>query len=822
VLAETGQSVSPAAALATLVPEGAVLQAQLYAPSSAVGFVQLGQAVRLRFEAFPYQKFGQQPAHVLQVSRTPLAASELAALALPAVGPGGEPLFRITVALDGPPVATPLTPGMRLQADVLLEKRRLIEWLFEVLQAEAAECGLACLAMVAGAHGLAVDLPTLRQRFSLSLKGVTLAEMVRMADALQFNTRALRAEPEQLSQVQLPCVLHWDLNHFVVLVRLRGDGAEIHDPARGVLRMKLAELSRHFTGVLLELQPAPGFRPAQQRRHVRLRELLGPVTGLKRSLAQIFALAVALELFVLLSPFFMQWVVDGAAVSADRDLVLTLGLGFGLLVLIQAATAAARSWAVLALSATLNLQWLVNVFAHLLRLPVAWFEKRHAGDILSRFGAVQQIQKALTTAFIEAVLDGLLVLLTLAMMALYSLPLTTLALAAVVGYGLVRWACFRPLAASTEEALVFEARQSSHFLESLRGIQALKLFNAQGDRQSRFASLVVDTMNAQLAVRKLELLSAVLHRLLFGLERVGVVWMGALLVMDSKLSLGMLFAFLSYKETFAARVSGLVDKAVELQMLRLQGERLADIVLAAPEADSASPPRALAASIELRELRFAYADGEPEVLRGVNLKIEPGESVAIVGPSGCGKTTLLKLMLGVHEATAGEVLVGGVPLGRVGLRAWRDQVGVVMQDEPLFSGSIADNISFFSTMPDMAWAEECARVAAVHDEIMAMPMGYHTLIGDMGAALSGGQKQRVLLARALYKRPRILLLDEATSSLDVERERSVNQAVRQLALTRVIVAHRPETIASAARVIALNDGRVAQDLRSVPSVQPAS
>ncbi len=689
-----------------------------------------------------------------------------------------------------------------------------------ILQTEAAECGLACLAMVAGAYGLDTDLPTLRRRFSLSLKGVTLVEMVRMADVLGMNSRAVRAELDELDQLQLPCILHWDLNHFVVLVSLRGGEALIHDPARGARRLKQAELSRHFTGVALELQAAPGFAPARERQHIRVRQLLGPVRGLKRSLVQILALALALELFVLLGPFFLQWVVDGALPSADRDLLSTLGIGFGLLVLIQTATAAARAWAVLVMSSTLNLQWLVNVFAHLLRLPVAWFEKRHAGDVWSRFGAVQQIQRTLTTSFIEALLDGLLVVLTLAMMLLYSVPLTLIALTAVALYAVLRWAFYRPLAAASEEALVFEARQSSHFLESLRGVLAIKLFNAQADRQSRFSSLVVETMNAQISVRKLELLFSVLHRLMFGLERVAVIWLGALLVMNGALSIGMLFAFFAYKETFATRVSGLIDKAVELKMLRLQGERLADIVLTAPEADAALPLRELAAGLELRDVSFSYADGEPDVLQHVNLKIEAGESVAIVGPSGCGKTTLLKLMLGIHAPSAGEVLGGGVPLSRVGLRAWRAQVGVVMQDEPLFSGSVADNISFFSPDPDMAWVEQCAKVASVHDEIEAMPMGYHTLIGDLGATLSGGQKQRVLLARALFKRPRILLLDEATSSLDIDRERSVNQAVRQLALTRVIVAHRPETIASAGRVIALHDGRVAHDLRSVGVAAP--
>jgi ATP-binding cassette subfamily B protein RaxB len=329
---------------------------------------------------------------------------------------------------------------------------------------------------------------------------------------------------------------------------------------------------------------------------------------------------------------------------------------------------------------------------------------------------------------------------------------------------------------------------------------------------------VVDAMNAGIATRKLELLFSVLHRLVFGLERVAVVWVGALMVMDQRFSVGMLFAFLAFKEQFAQRVSALIDKGVELRMLRLQGERLADIVLAAPE--DAGPPRRgdreVDGRIELRGASFRYADNEADVLQGVNLVIEPGESVAIVGPSGGGKTTLLKLILGIHSPQSGEVRIGGVPLEQLGLAPWRAVVGTVMQDDALLTGSVIDNISFFDAVPDVDWAVECARLAAVHDEIEDMPMGYHTLIGEMGGSLSGGQKQRLLLARALYKRPRVLLLDEATSALDVERERVVNTNIRKLELTRVIVAHRPETVASAGRVVVLNDGRVTQDLRSVP------
>ena len=698
-----------------------------------------------------------------------------------------------------------------------------------VLQTEAAECALACLVMVAAHHGLRTDVASLRQRFPLSLKGATMLDLLRIATQLGFAPRPLRAELHHLVGLQTPCILHWDLNHFVVYTGMRRGRAVIHDPSRGLRVIGLDELSRHFTGVVLELSPGAGFTPREERQQPSLRQMLGHISGLKRSLGQIFILALVLELFMLLAPFFLQWVVDGVLVSADRDLLVTLGLGFVLLVIVTVVTGTIRSWAVLYLSATLNLQWLGNVFAHLMRLPVAWFEKRHAGDILSRFGAIQQIQQTLTTHFIEAVLDGLLVVLTLVVMWVYSARLTAIALAGVGLYALLRWAFFRPLREATEEAIVFDSKRTTHFLESLRGVQAIKLHNRQEDRQAQFMNRVVDSMNAQVTTRRLDLWFGVGHKAVFGLERIAVVWVGALLVLDRQLSVGMLFAFLAYKEQFALRFSGLIDKVVELKMLRLQGERLADIVLTAPEVDTGLPaPLPLQPvaegpdppSFELDGVRFAYGPTEALVLVDVSLRIEPGESVAIVGPSGCGKTTLLKLMLGIHAPQAGELKVDGIPLVRLGLRRWRDMIGTVMQDDLLFAGTIIDNICFFDVEPDLAWVQECARLAAVQDEIAAMPMGFHTLVGDMGSALSGGQRQRVLLARALYKRPRILFLDEATSALDVDRERLVNQAVRELAITRVIVAHRPETIASVGRVIVLKDGKVAQDLRSIGPQQP--
>jgi ATP-binding cassette subfamily B protein RaxB len=684
------------------------------------------------------------------------------------------------------------------------------------LQTEAAECGLASLGMVASYHGHRIDLAGLRRRFTLSLKGATLAYLMQAAGRLDLAPRPLRLELAELPQLRTPCILHWDMNHFVVLQTVDSRGAVIHDPAFGVRRLGLAEVSRHFTGIALELTPTAAFTPADDRRRVRLRDLLGRVTGLGRSLAQVFLLALTLQALAVASPFYMQWAIDGAVVSADRDLLTVLGLGFLMLAVVQVAISALRSWVVIYLGTTLNLQWLANVFSHLLKLPVGWFEKRHLGDVVSRFGAVGTIQRTLTSSFVEALIDGVMAVATFAMMLVYSATLTAVAVAAVALYGAMRWALYEPLRRATEEHIVHNAKQQSHFLETVRGVQSIRLFGRQDERRARWLNLVVDAVNRDLAAQKLTLAFRSGNGLVFGIERVAIVWLGALLVLESAFSVGMLFAFVAYKEQFSARIAGLIDKAIELRMLNLQAERLADIVLTPPEAQSpAMPVDGIEASLEVRSLSYRYSDMEPFVLLNCSFAVGAGESVAIVGPSGGGKTTLVKVMLGLLAPTDGKVLAGGVDIGKLGMDRYRKLVGTVMQDDQLFAGSIADNVSFFDPSPDHGAIERFARLAAVHEDIVAMPMGYNTLIGDMGAALSGGQRQRILLARALYKEPRILFLDEATSALDVQKERAVNEAIRGLNLTRIIIAHRPETIASADRVIVLQGGRVAQDLRRV-------
>jgi ATP-binding cassette subfamily B protein RaxB len=699
----------------------------------------------------------------------------------------------------------------------LLEQLRL-GWgarLPMVLQTEAAECGLACLAMVAGYYGYHADLAGMRRRYGLSLKGATLKDLVRISDQIELASRPVRLELEELRLLKTPCILHWDLNHFVVLKSASGSGVVIHDPAAGVRRLPLSQVSKHFTGVALEFTPTGGFQPAQAVPRVRLRALVGRMVGLKRSLGQVFVLALTIEVFAVASPLFMQWVVDNALVTADRDLLVTLVLGFLLLLLLQTSVTAMRGWMVMVLGASLRVQGRSNLFAHLINLPAAYFETRYLGDVMSRFGSQETILQAVTTDVVAALLDGLLAGVTLVIMFVFAPLLAAVVLAGALLYALLRWASYTPLRQASAEAIVWAARRDSHFLETMRGMKTIKLLNGQDERRAHWLNLLVETVNRQLTTEKLGLLFRTANTLLFGALGIVVVWMGALRVLENTFSVGMLLAFVAYKNQFIDRTSELVNKAVDLHMLRLHAERLADIALTQPE--PRDKPAVLIGErspthVEVRNLRFRYGDNEQWLLDGLNFRIEPGESVAIAGPSGCGKTTLIKLLASLLQPSAGEILVGGQPLPRIGVEHYRHMIGVVMQDDQLFAGSIADNICFFADRPDLRRIEECARLAAVHEDVLAMPMGYHTLIGDMGTVLSGGQKQRVLIARALYRQPSILLLDEATSHLDVGRESAVNAAIRATPVTRIVVAHRPETIRSTDRVIVLEHGKVTNGL----------
>lgn len=679
-----------------------------------------------------------------------------------------------------------------------------------ILQTEATECGLACLAMVASFHGYQTDLMSLRRRFPISMKGANLQQLIQIGQQLNFGCRPLRGEIDDLMHIKLPVVLHWDMNHFVVLTKISGNRFTLHDPGRGEVVMVRDDLTKHFTGVLLELTPNQDFEVKVERQKISLWSFWRNAQGLAGAMTQILLLALVLEMFVIVAPLFQQLVIDNAVVAADRDLLVVLAIGFALLLAVQTAVSAARSWAILYLGTTLNVQLVSNLFRHLLSLPMAFFEKRHLGDISSRFGSLDVIQRTMTTNFLAGLIDGVLVIATLVLMFVYSPLLSSITIIAVVLYGLLRALIYRPMRAASEESLVRGAKQQSNFLETVRGVQSIKLFSREGQRQTVYVNLLIDRVNADIKTQRILIGSQSANLLIFGVENIIVIYFGARLVLDGGFSIGMLFAFISYKIQFTQRASGLIDKSIELRMLNLHAERLADIALMPKERaglsiETISVAVPTNAQIDIRNLTFRYSAQEKPVIENLSMQINPGEIIAIVGPSGCGKTTLMKIMLGLLKPEQGQVLIGGLDIHRIDPQNYRSLLGTVMQDDTLFAGSIMDNITFFDPVCDQERAKAVASLAAIHEDIARMPMQYNTLIGDMGSTLSGGQRQRVVLARALYKQPKILLLDEATSHVDVTQEKAINDILKQLEMTIVMIAHRPETIAGASRVICLAD-----------------
>lgn len=674
-----------------------------------------------------------------------------------------------------------------------------------VMQTEAAECALACLVMIAHYHGHEIDLASLRRRFSTSLKGVHLGRVVEIAQALGFEARPLRAELDYLPDAQTPCILHWDLSHFVVLNKITRHGADIYDPARGRYCMPLHEASKHFTGVVLELVPGTNFIPVEDKQRITLRALTGRITGLGRVLTQVVGLAFAIEVIALVMPFQLQWIIDQVLVSGDQKLLLVLTVGFIVAISLSAGLSMARAWVISWLGATLNAQWVINLFSHLLKLPLDYFEKRHMGDILSRFTSVQSIQNTLTGNFVEAVLDGLMGSFALIILYLYSIPMTLIVMVAFLIYVLLRWAFYQALWRINEEQLIYGAKQQSELIESVRGVQAIKLANKQGERKARLANATLESAKRNMRGQRISLTFGVINQNLFGAQRIILIALGAYLTIQGKFSAGMLVAYVAYADQFTSKFGNLVDKIVDFRMLRLHAERISDIALTAPElyAHGIFSGPDPSPSIEVSNLSFRYADGEPWILRDFSLTIYAGESIAIIGPSGCGKSTLAKLLVGLLKQSTGTISIGGIDIQKYGLDNYRKMIGAVMQDDILFAGSIAENISMFDSTPNLDEIVSSATLSGMHDEIMAMPMGYESTVGDMGSALSGGQKQRLILARALYRKPKILVLDEATSHLDQANESLINERIRHLKMTRVIIAHRKETIASADRVIDL-------------------
>ncbi|EIG0763014.1 peptidase domain-containing ABC transporter, partial [Escherichia coli] len=661
-------------------------------------------------------------------------------------------------------------------------------------------------AMICGHFGKNIDLIYLRRKFNLSARGATLAGINGIAEQLGMATRALSLELDELRVLKTPCILHWDFSHFVVLVSVKRNRYVLHDPARGIRYISREEMSRYFTGVALEVWPGSEFQSETLQTRISLRSLINSIYGIKRTLAKIFCLSVVIEAINLLMPVGTQLVMDHAIPAGDRGLLTLISAALMFFILLKAATSTLRAWSSLVMSTLINVQWQSGLFDHLLRLPLAFFERRKLGDIQSRFDSLDTLRATFTTSVIGFIMDSIMVVGVFVMMLLYGGYLTWIVLCFTTIYIFIRLVTYGNYRQISEECLVREARAASYFMETLYGIATVKIQGMVGIRGAHWLNMKIDAINSGIKLTRMDLLFGGINTFVTACDQIVILWLGAGLVIDNQMTIGMFVAFSSFRGQFSERVASLTSFLLQLRIMSLHNERIADIAL--HEKEEKKPEIEIVAhmgpiSLETNGLSYRYDSQSAPIFSALSLSVAPGESVAITGASGAGKTTLMKVLCGLFEPDSGRVLINGIDIRQIGINNYHRMIACVMQDDRLFSGSIRENICGFAEEMDEEWMVECARASHIHDVIMNMPMGYETLIGELGEGLSGGQKQRIFIARALYRKPGILFMDEATSALDSESEHFVNVAIKNMNITRVIIAHRETTLRTVDRVISI-------------------
>tara|TARA_B110000858_G_scaffold196515_1_gene255521 strand:+ start:26457 stop:28562 length:2106 start_codon:yes stop_codon:yes gene_type:complete len=660
-----------------------------------------------------------------------------------------------------------------------------------IFQTEMAECGLACLAIIANYYGKFSDIRTLRESLCMPAGGASAKHLLQAGLRLDLQGRPLKLDLKDICLLTLPVILHWDTDHFVVLKKVTKRTLVIHDPAVGIRKYKLIELDSHFTGIAIELSPTASFTQEKLSNKYSLKEFFKITPSFRGAIGQVFLLSLLLQVLSLVFPLYLQLVIDQGLSKGDMDIIFLVALLFSLVIFAKTSVSYFRGVVLLQFSSQLGFQMVSNTFAHLLKLPLSYFERREMGDIVSRFSSLDNIKQLVTQEMITVIVDGLFSILSFVLLFLYSPILAFVALFFVIALSLTRLLAIPRERAYRQEVLQTGAKQQTRFMENIRCIAVTKNYGIESERLSEWQNCYAHFVNTSYRLGHLQLSLSSLHSLLFGLDHVATIYLGSAAIFNGQLTIGQLMSFIFLKQNFSGSVAAMLPKLAEIQLLRLELDRVSDIVFAEPERnyqDSSLLQLGLSGSIEANNLSFSYSS-EPELFQDLSFLLGAGEFLAISGQSGCGKSTLLKLLLGLDEPSQGTVRTDGRPITELGVRQYRSQVSAVLHGDSLLSGSLAYNVNLETEPLNSERLEAACRMSCIFDDICQLPMGFNTQVGEMGVALSAGQVQRILLARALYRHPKILVLDEALSHLSTNVAQQIIRSIRDTNITLILVTH---------------------------------
>ncbi|MFN3388566.1 MAG: peptidase domain-containing ABC transporter [Allosphingosinicella sp.] len=680
-----------------------------------------------------------------------------------------------------------------------------------ITQDTNGECGLACLAMIAQWHGHSLDLNHLRASYPTSRRGLSLANLATVADQLNFDVRGYQLdEVADLPKVRLPAILHWDNNHFVVLKAIKRGKYVVHNPAVGARTLTKSDVEEHFTGFLLEVQPAQTFKVIVREKRYPLTRILELTHGLKTSLIQVIAVSVVGAAVAMLMPLFVQAALDSVVPRSDFDLLAALAAGLLLVSLTTAVADYLRSRIIANVGGSFFAQLTRNAFGHILRLPLRYFEARHPGDVATRLESIDHVRTVVTQSVVTGAVDGIMILLSGAIMFLYAPALALIVTSIFLLVIGIRIWLYPKMRRQGGAALAARSEERSKMIDGLRAIAAVKTANATIPIASRWYDSFVCYVNATFRIQMTEAHAVLLVEIVTAVGMAATLYLGVAAVLAQELTVGMLYAFFTYRTIFFARIDSLVTTMTDVSMLGANMARLSDFLEVEPEAASHMIDREIRTGVALRNVTFRAGFADKPILDDISLDIpcNKGQTIAILGPSGSGKTTLLKVMAGLYAPTAGALEVDGVPVARWALTAYRRNVGLLLGSDKLLFGTVLENVTFFAVDPDIPRVHAALRIASLHDEVLGLEAALETIVSEENGILSSGQRRRLMLARALYSDPSILLLDEVTSNLDAETSATVLRNLAAHPATKIITSHDLAVLEMSDRVFRMEGGQL--------------
>ncbi|MFT3927642.1 MAG: peptidase domain-containing ABC transporter [Myxococcales bacterium] len=680
-----------------------------------------------------------------------------------------------------------------------------------VAQLTPTDCGAASLSAVLSYYGKEIPIHAVRTSLGGGRNGVTARQLLTAARQFGLRARAVNVELDKLPFLPPASILHWDLNHFVVFEKANKKGVVIVDPGMGRRVLKMEDVSKSLSGVGLLLEPGEGFDQVAGEKRSRFGRYANWILGHRGIWQRLLLTSMFLQLIALSVPGLMGALVDKVVPRADVDLLSLVSAGFLSIGAFYFLTTFLRTRLLLHLRTKVEASMSMDFVEHLLALPYTFFQQRTTGDLMMRLSSQTAIREILTSGALSAMLDGAMVTVYLVLLVGAAPILALVALGIVAVQVAIYLVAGRRNAALMVESLAAQARLEGYQVEMLAGIETLKSMGAADRAQTRWSDLYVISLNNTVKRGELDGMFSALIGVLRFCGPISLMLTGAHLVLVGELSLGTMLGLSALGAGFLEPVANLVNTGMKLAQLKGYMERIEDVLDTPTEpkpAQGSAPVTRLVGSIKVDGLAFAYPSEPRPTLQGITLEIQPGERVAIVGASGSGKSTLARLLAGLYEPGAGNISYDDVNVKSWDLNQLRERLGIVTQDTRLFSGTIRDNLTLFDPAVPQDDVERSVRLAALDLDIARMPMGYDTVLADGGSSLSGGQRQRVSLARALLRRPTILVLDEATSALDTVTEALVQERLKELKCTQVIVAHRLSTVMHADKIVVLDQGRM--------------